>query len=359
MPAQQGSINLQGKAAFVVLAVPVSALSQFDDDRDGRISNQEMAAHKLGIEDQVQRGFTLLDGEQKLQLDFIQASAESHELSETEAGVNEPLASIGAQHFLVLMKWTWTSDSPRLRLHFNLFGTASTEQQFTIKILRDQQSEVAILSPHHAEHVLFRGSTDIFKDYVVLGIEHILTGWDHLLFLFTLIIAAPFLRAWRSWLLLLTSFTVAHSITLGLSLFGLVQAPVTAVEALIMLSISWMALLNLRGQRANASALGFRVSTTTQAVIVFACGLLNGFGFASAMSAMGLDARYRGLSLFAFNLGVELGQIAFLLVVLLCFALLARRKWSAVSLSRYGLLVNGAILVLSLLVFVARLGVFN
>ncbi|MBI3712782.1 MAG: HupE/UreJ family protein [Burkholderiales bacterium] len=354
MPAQQGTVNLQGKAAFVVLAVPVSAMPQFDDNRDGRFSAQEMAAHRDGIEAQVQAGFQLFDAAQSLQLDFIQASEEQHESVDASGSLNaELLAPAGARHFLVLMKWSWTRETPRLRLQFNLFGKESFEQQFSIKVLREKQAEVAVLTPHHTGHVFFRGSAEIFQDYVVLGVEHILTGWDHLLFLFTIIIATQAARSWRYWLAVLSSFTVAHSITLGLSLFGVVQPPVMAVEALIMLSISLMAALNLsytwRVGRVSTS-------TKTQAAIVFVCGLLHGFGFAAAMSAMGLHADYRSLSLLAFNVGIELGQIAFLLVVLICAGLFVRIRWMIVFVPRGRLLLNGAILLLSLVVFVLRVG---
>ena len=356
MPAQQGTVNLQAKAAFVVLAVPVSAMPQFDDNRDGRFSAQEMAAHRDDIEAQVQAGFQLFDAAQSLQLDFIQASEEQHE-SVDASGVPdaEPLVTAGAQHFLVLMKWSWTREDAHLRLQLNLFGKESAEQQFSIKILRDKQTEVAVLTPHHPEHVFFRGSAEIFQDYVVLGVEHILTGWDHLLFLFTLIIATQAARSWRYWLAVLSSFTVAHSITLGLSLFGVVQPPVMAVEALIMLSISLMAALNLLPMLRARSV---SASTSSQAAIVFACGLLHGFGFAAAMSAMGLHADYRSLSLLAFNVGIELGQIVFLLAVLVGAALCVRMKWVAEFVPRGRVVLNGAILLASLVVFVLRLGEF-
>lgn len=356
MPAQQGTVNLQGKAAFVVLAVPVSVMPQFDDNRDGRFSAQEMATHRDGIEAQVKAGFQLFDATQGLRLDFIQASEEQHESVDASGSPNaELLAPAGARHFLVLMKWSWTRETPRLHLQFNLFGKESAEQQFSIKILREKQTEVAVLTPHHTEHVFFRGQAEIFQDYVVLGVEHILTGWDHLLFLFTLIIATQAARSWRYWLAVLSSFTVAHSITLGLSLFGVVQPPVMAVEALIMLSITLMAALNLlpvlRARSVSAS-------TSSQAAIVFACGLLHGFGFAAAMSAMGLHADYRSLSLLAFNVGIELGQIAFLLVVLICTALCVRMKWVAALVPRCRVVLNSAILLLSLVVFVLRVGEF-
>lgn len=349
MPAQQGTVNLQGKAAFVVLAAPVSAMPQFDDNRDGRFSQQEMALHRDALHAQVQRRFQLFDADQVLQLDFVQATEEQHEAAEMPDA--QQLVPAGAQHFLVLMKWSWVRDVPRLRLHTDLFGTAAEEQQFSIKILHDKLNEVAVLTPHHAEHIFFRAWPEIFSDYVRLGVEHILGGWDHLLFLFTLIFATQLAQSWRYWLVVLTSFTLAHSLTLGLSLFGVMQPPVLAVEALIMLSISVMAALNVRRlQRADRAT----PSMAPQAILVFACGLLHGFGFAAAMSAMGLHANYRALSLLGFNLGIELGQMIFLAAVLVGVALLARLMRKSIFGSRWNVVLNGVILIVSLVVFVLR-----
>lgn len=351
MPAQQGTVNLQGKAAFVVLAVPVSAMPQFDDNRDGRFSLQEMALHRDAIEAQVQTGFQLFDEGQALQLDFVQATEEQHEAAELPDA--QQLVPAGAQHFLVLMKWTWTRDVPRLRLHMNLFGSKASEQQFSIKILNDKLSEVAVLTPHHVDHVFFRAWPEIFSDYVKLGVEHILGGWDHLLFLFTLIFATQLARSWRYWLVVLTSFTLAHSLTLGLSLFGVMQPPVLAVEALIMLSISVMAALNVRClQRADGST----PSMVPQVILVFVCGLLHGFGFAAAMSAMGLHANYRALSLLGFNLGIEFGQMIFLAVVLMGAALLVRLPRMSTFFPRWRIVLNGVIFIVSLVVFTLRVG---
>jgi hypothetical protein len=104
-----------------------------------------------------------------------------------------------------------------------------------------------------------------------------------------------------------TSFTVAHCITLTLSLFGVVQVPPAVVEPVIAASIVVMAVLNLR-QRAEISA--HRIS------LVFACGLLHGLGFAAAIADLGLHGSYRAASVVGFNLGIELGQGMFLAAVL-------------------------------------------
>jgi hydrogenase/urease accessory protein HupE len=141
-------------------------------------------------------------------------------------------------------------------------------------------------------------------DYTLLGVEHILLGWDHLTFLITVLVAAT---GWRYWWRVLTGFTLAHSITLTASLLGFLQVPAALVEPLIAASIVLMAGLNLFQLHA---VIGQRL------LIVFACGLLHGMGFASAIADLGLHGNHQWTSILGFNLGSELGQMLFLMTVL-------------------------------------------
>jgi hydrogenase/urease accessory protein HupE len=150
-------------------------------------------------------------------------------------------------------------------------------------------------------------------------VEHIVLGADHVLFLVTIIVAGA---GWRYWLAVLTSFTLAHSITLTLGLLGWVKVNPAVVEPLIAASIVLMALLNLFNLiRHNGQA----TSTARQTAVVFACGLLHGLGFASSMADMGLHGNYQLASLLGFNLGIELGQALCLVVVL---AVLRGATWA-------------------------------
>jgi hydrogenase/urease accessory protein HupE len=142
-----------------------------------------------------------------------------------------------------------------------------------------------------------------------LGVEHILTGPDHLLFLLTILIGAA---GWRYWLSIITSFTVSHSITLSLSVFGILHAPARLVEPAIAASIVLMALHQLLCPHRLAR---WRIA------LVFGCGLLHGMGLASALTDLGLDRAHRLGTLAGFNLGVELGQFIFLAAVLVLLSL--------------------------------------
>ena len=159
-----------------------------------------------------------------------------------------------------------------------------------------------------------RSKLAVAKEYSLLGIEHILIGWDHLLFLVCLIwIAETFKRT----LITISGFTVAHSITLALTTLGYVRLPIAPVEAVIALSILFLATEILRDRR-DTLAWRFPVAVST----LF--GLIHGFGFASVLQDIGLPQNDLGAALLCFNIGVEIGQILFVGGVMTIFALLRR-----------------------------------
>jgi hydrogenase/urease accessory protein HupE len=150
--------------------------------------------------------------------------------------------------------------------------------------------------------------TQTASAYTVIGVEHIILGPDHLLFVFALLLIVA-----DVWTLLktITSFTVAHSITLCLATFDLVNLPSGPVEAVIALSIVFMAreVLTLR-------AGGTTLTLRKPWLVAFAFGLVHGLGFAGALAELGLPQNAVPLALATFNLGVELGQVGFVAVVL-------------------------------------------
>ena len=154
--------------------------------------------------------------------------------------------------------------------------------------------------------------TDVFFTYLKLGYTHILPlGIDHVLFVLSLYLLEPRLKPvlWQA-----TAFTVAHSITLGLAMYGFVSPPASLVEPLIALSILFVAIENIVVAKLNP----WRI------VVVFGFGLLHGLGFAGALTSLGLPRNMFVESLVAFNVGVELGQIS---VILLAWLLIGR--WAA------------------------------
>jgi hypothetical protein len=147
--------------------------------------------------------------------------------------------------------------------------------------------------------------------YVSLGIGHILGGIDHLLFVLCLMLVAGDLRAL---LKTITAFTAAHTITLGLAAFDLVRFPAMPVEATIALSIIFLAAELARKQKGREGLMYRR-----PAIVAFAFGLLHGFGFAGSLAQIGIPSGEIPFALLSFNVGVELGQIGFIVGVLAFF----------------------------------------
>jgi hydrogenase/urease accessory protein HupE len=195
-----------------------------------------------------------------------------------------------------------------------------------------------------------QGVAAIAGAYLMHGIEHILFGFDHLLFVLALILIV---RSGRVLLLTITAFTVAHSITLSLATLGIVQIPGPPVEATIALSILLLAYEIMRLQRGEAS-----LTARWPWVVAFSFGLLHGFGFASALTEIGLPRGDIPLALFAFNVGVEIGQLIFISVVL---GALACTKWIGLptAVGRHALRVaTYAIGILAAFWFIERLAGF-
>jgi len=154
------------------------------------------------------------------------------------------------------------------------------------------------------------------KQFLSLGLKHIFTGYDHILFVISLLIGA---KTIRHIFYLVTSFTIAHSITLALATLEIVQLPGRLIESAIALSIIYVALKNI-----------FQPESKHAPWIAFAFGLIHGFGFAGIMSELNLGGSHLAASLLFFNLGIELGQI---IIVSLVFPLLifVSRRWVSVN----------------------------
>lgn len=161
----------------------------------------------------------------------------------------------------------------------------------------------------------------VVATYVQLGASHILEGYDHLLFVACLIFIAG---TWRRILLVITGFTVAHSVTLGLSALRVIHIPIVPTEAVIALSV---VLLAVELARQDRDAFTWRYP-----LVVSACfGLLHGLGFASALSEIGLPEQDVLAALFSFNVGVEAGQVAFAAMLVGVTSVLTRSGLSFVS----------------------------
>jgi hydrogenase/urease accessory protein HupE len=169
------------------------------------------------------------------------------------------------------------------------------------------------------------GAGEVAATYLRLGVEHILFGFDHLLFVLALVILV---QEWRRVAVTVTAFTIAHSMTLAAATLGFVDVPGPPVEATIALSIMLVA-VEIPNARQGKPSLTARLPW----LAAFAFGLLHGFGFAGALAEVGLPRHAIPLALLFFNVGVEVGQLVFVTAVLALIWLLrhaASRRLAAV-----------------------------
>ena len=205
-------------------------------------------------------------------------------------------------------------------------GLAATMTDVLVRSMRtDGSVQVARLSPSSPDFVPEASARpfEVARTYTVLGVEHILRGIDHLLFVLALLLLVG--DKWPPLVKTITAFTVAHSITLAAATLGWMRVPQAPVEAVIALSIVFLAAELARRGRAEAG-----LTERHPWLVAFVFGLLHGFGFAGALREVGLPESDVPLALLTFNLGVEAGQLLFVAAALLVLGLgrrLAAPQW--------------------------------
>lgn len=174
----------------------------------------------------------------------------------------------------------------------------------------DGSESTAIARPNHPwiDVTGKRSSWQVAGDYTMLGVDHILSGFDHLTFVLALLLIVS---GAKRLLITVTSFTLAHSVTLAAATLGVMWVPGPPVEAVIALSILFLASELVKVNRGLPS-----LTAQYPWIVAFAFGLLHGFGFAGALSDIGLPQHEVALALLMFNVGVELGQLFFIAVVM-------------------------------------------
>lgn len=189
--------------------------------------------------------------------------------------------------------------------------------------LLGQEASTHVLSPKRASISLsasIEEKQSSFSDYLLIGVEHIVLGWDHVLFVLALFLLWQRRAESAGQLIALFSvFTVGHSLTLALVVLDLIVVPTRAVEAWIALSVLWLAvqLANPASQSANSKH---------QYPLILLFGLLHGSGFALSMEERGFPAEALLSTLLAFNLGIELGQLMIVCCLFVVFHVLNRPK---------------------------------
>jgi hypothetical protein len=221
---------------------------------------------------------------------------------------------------------------PTLAIDYRLFEGLDPQHRGLLNLVEAGRSESVVFgadAPHRVVGGGSGGALTQFRIYVDEGVWHIWTGFDHILFLLSLLLPAVLVRDCRAWrpgasfrdafvdvAKVVTAFTLAHSITLSLAALSIVAPPSRWVESGIALSVILAALNNL-----------FPIVANGRWIAAFGFGLLHGFGFAGALQDLGLPSGSLALSLAGFNIGVEAGQLAIVLVFL-PLAFVSRATWT-------------------------------
>lgn len=236
-----------------------------------------------------------------------------------------PDAEYAAENF-VIRQW---KDRPLARTAFDgatvrIEGLEHTltDALVTIRLASGQQSQTLLKPARPALTIHLTGTSQLaVPAYLALGIEHILTGFDHLSFVLGLVLLV---RGWRRLVATITAFTLAHSITLVAAALGYVRVSASVIEALVALSIVFVAVELTRAWRGYAG-----ITTRWPWLIAFTFGLLHGFAFAGSLAEIGLPPHNIPGALLLFNAGVELGQLLFVAAVLAGMTLLRWWRWAA------------------------------
>lgn len=313
VPADGGDLHIEIDLALRDLALSLP----LDADHDERVTWGELQGVRTQLYDMVAAGFSI--------------DSASGRCSLRPTGLATRQYDDGA-YATVLLQANCASLAD-LRLHYGILFEIDPQHRALITYRNNGRVGTAIAHADEREVALGNGPDrrSPFLQFLREGIHHILIGYDHLAFLVSLLLPAALLRVQGRWqpspgirrplvhvLAIVTAFTVAHSITLSLAALGWVSPASRWVEAAIAASVLLAALNNIKP---------LVVQRTW--IVSFVFGLVHGFGFAGALSELGLPTGARVVSLLGFNLGVEIGQLAVVAMVLPVLFLLRRRHWYA------------------------------
>ena len=292
--AGNASVTINPDRGILLIGVPVSFLKGVDQNQDGLLQPDEIKANRLQIIAQLERAFQLKIG------GMVGEVVDDQLITSIKSDKQD-----GTPQIEWLRQLKFMPEALDLPIEIRLDETVTSEYVFQVK--RMDGEELAVLSASRPSHTFFKNNWATFQSFVVEGWLHIVSGYDHIVFIMTLLVAVI---SFRRWLWVLSSFTVAHGVTYALATFGLVQVKPEWIEPVIALTILATSALSL---------FQIHLRLRTEMIAVFGLGLFHGLGFASAMSAQLSSVRFPVSSVIGFNLGVEAGQLAIALCMGMIF----------------------------------------
>ncbi len=316
-------IYLEETESKLLLNFPTAFVADYDDDKDNQISEQELRMHKKALEEFFNENIVLKDE---------QANRPSLDISIGQVIKN---LDIGENtHSNIILQYSWRKAPKSIYINYELFSDDAPAASNIASIYRNNKVESFVFSPSNRMLRLEPKQIPWWqqaKSFLLLGIKHILTGYDHLLFLLTIIILGGNLK---SLFKIITAFSFSHSITLTLAVLNIFTLPARFVESMIALSIIYVAAENLWRDPEKA--------TKQRWLLSLFFGLIHGLGFAGILREMSLTKTNLLSSLVSFNIGVEIGQVA--IVSLAYLILLALKRWSWSSSVRSALSLGAVVI---------------
>jgi HupE / UreJ protein len=299
-------IQIRERDIDINLTIPTGLINQFDDDKNHQLSDPEITTHQPDLQE-------FLNG--KIRLTAAGQKSETLILKSTIAKkLPTNLIATPDTHSSLLLQYHWAEPITQLQMHYDLFIPGVNTARCLAQVFRDGQIDNLVFTPDSKNAALIDAPIgQQISSFIKLGIEHIWTGYDHILFLISLLMLGGKL----SYLLkVVTAFSLSHSVTLFLAALNIISVPSRWVEIAIALSIGYIASENLWRQQPKA-----------RWQLAFGFGLIHGLGFSSALQELDLPRTNLVTSLASFSVGIELCQFAIVLAVYCALTYLHKFPW--------------------------------
>ena len=315
-------IQIKAQDVDLTLTVPTGLIAQFDDDKNNQLSELEITKHQQKLQEFLQ---------EKIKLTAAESQSETLVIKPTIAKkIPSNLIATPDTHSSLLLQYRWKTPIEQLQMHYALFVPGVNTARCLAQVFRAGQVDNLVFTPDSPNAALIDAPIlQQISSFIRLGIEHIWTGYDHILFLISLLMLGGEL----GYLLkVVTAFSLSHSVTLFLAALNIISVPSRWVEIAIALSIGYIASENLWKKEPKA-----------RWQLAFGFGLIHGLGFSSALQELDLPRTNLVTSLASFSVGIELGQWAIVLAVYFALAYLRKFAWD-LALRR---LISAGVIVMS------------